>query len=86
MASGPLPPTESAVLEALVRAGGKVVSRATIVRDGGLGHLSTRRTDAAIVALRRLLGADSVITVRQRGWRLDPACLDRARAALEASL
>ena len=86
MVQGPLPPTEVAVLRTLLAAEGRVVSRDTIVRDGGLGHLSARRTDALVASLRRRLGEESILTVRQRGWMLSAEGANRARAALSASL
>lgn len=86
MEQGPLPPTEAAVLRTLLAAKGRVVSRETIVRDGGLGHLSARRTDAVIASLRRRLGADAVLTVRQRGWMLTLAGAELARTLLPPSL
>lgn len=64
---------DRAVLEVLRTRTGRVVSRATIVREARLGHLHARRPDAAIAAIREALGADSVRTVRGRGWMLhDP--------------
>ena len=86
MVTGSLPPTETAVLRALLAAEGRVVSRETIVRDSGLGHLSPRRTDAVIASLRRRLGAESVITVRQRGWMLTLDGVKLARTLLPPSL
>jgi DNA-binding winged helix-turn-helix (wHTH) protein len=48
----------------------------------GLDSVSTRRVDASIVVLRRILGAEAVITVRRRGWMLT----DDAVAATEELL
>ena len=65
--------TETAVLEVLRRCAGRVVGRATINREAGLDHCTERRCDSAIVSLRRVLGPDSIITVRRRGWMLTGA-------------
>lgn len=62
------------------------MSRTTIARDSGLGHLSARRTDAVIASLRKRLGEDSLVTVRQRGWVLTDDGAKRARELLAASL
>lgn len=62
---------DRAVLRVLRARTGRVVSRATIVRDAGLSHLHPRRPDAAIAAIRQALGAESVTTVRGRGWMLN---------------
>ena len=61
---------DRAVLEVLAARRGRVVSRATIAREAGLGHLHPRRPDASIAAIRDVLGADAVVTVRGRGWML----------------
>lgn len=63
---------ERAVISVLLSNRGRVVSRRELARQAGLGALSERRCDGVIVALRRHLGADSVITVRSRGWMLAP--------------
>jgi DNA-binding response OmpR family regulator len=65
-----LTPQERAVYHALAARRGRVVSRAELARDAGLGELSERRCDALLVGVRRALGADSVRTVRRRGWML----------------
>lgn len=62
--------TELAVLRALEDAQGRVVSRRELARQAGLTAASERRCDSAIVAIRRALGRDRVVTVRKRGWRL----------------
>ena len=67
---GPLSDTERAVLGALVAVDGRVVSRTELAERAGLATLSDRRVDSILVGLRRRLGADSIITVRARGWRL----------------
>jgi DNA-binding response OmpR family regulator len=63
---------EQSVLDVLLSAGGRVVSRESLAERAGLANLSERRVDSVLVALRRALGADSIITVRGRGWRVVP--------------
>jgi DNA-binding response OmpR family regulator len=70
--------TETAVLDVLRRSAGRVVGRATINREAGLDHCTERRCDSAIVSLRKVLGPDSIITVRRRGWMLTGTGADRA--------
>ena len=62
--------TDLAVLRVLVESPDRIVGRETIARRAGLDSVSMRRADASIVVLRRILGADSIITVRRRGWML----------------
>ena len=59
---------EVAVLAVL--GSGSVVSRAELIRDAGLGELSSRRCESLIMALRQVLGTDTIINLRRRGWRL----------------
>ena len=73
---------ERAVLAVLLSNRGRVVSRRELSRQAGLGALSERRCDGVIVALRRRLGADSVITVRSRGWMLAPTAETAASTLL----
>jgi DNA-binding winged helix-turn-helix (wHTH) protein len=77
--------TDIAVLEVLVSRAGTVVSRDTIRRLADLRQFSQRRCDSAIVAIRRTLGNDSVVTVRGRGWMLRPECEGVARTLLNDS-
>ena len=67
-----LGPRERAVLSALVDHAGRVVDRDQLRRDAGLDQLSPRRCEAMLVGIRRALGPDAVVTVRRRGWRLNP--------------
>ena len=76
---------ERAVLAALVDNSGRVLDRDRLRRDAGLTELSPRRCDAALVGIRRALGDDAVVTVRRRGWRLNPDVMALA-AAIVASL
>lgn len=62
--------TDMAVLDVLRESAGRVVGRDTILRRAGLDHCGNRRCDSAIVSLRRMFGADSIVTVRRRGWML----------------
>jgi DNA-binding response OmpR family regulator len=63
--------SERAVLGVLVEAPGRVLSRGELARRAGLRQLSERRVDAVMVTLRRILGDDSISTVRRRGWMLE---------------
>jgi DNA-binding winged helix-turn-helix (wHTH) protein len=65
-----LSPTEMKVLRVLWESQGKVLGRETLMRKAGLDVSSARRVDSSMVVLRRVLGPDSLRTVRQRGWML----------------
>jgi hypothetical protein len=47
-----------------------VVSRAELARAAGIADLGPRRCDALMVDIRRLVGAERLVTVRRRGWML----------------
>ena len=79
---GGLNEQERAVLEVLVRFSGRVVSRHELARQSGLADRSERRCDAILVEIRRVLGADSIRTVRSRGWMLSPQGLGAAHSML----
>ena len=70
---------ELAVLRVLVRYSGRVVSRAELARQSGLGDRSARRCDASLVEIRRRMGPESIRTVRSRGWTLTAEAADTAR-------
>ena len=67
---GLLSETDLSILRVLLDAKGRVVSRESILRLAGLDNVSARRADSSLVVLRKVLGADSVVTVRRRGWML----------------
>ena len=67
---GDLSETDLSILRVLADSQGRVVSRESILRLAGLDNVSARRADASVVVLRRVLGAESIITVRRRGWML----------------
>ncbi len=54
----------------LLRSPGRVIDREELRRQAGLDDLSPRRCDALLVGIRRVLGPDSIVTVRRRGWML----------------
>jgi DNA-binding response OmpR family regulator len=75
-----LSPTEMKVLRVLWESQGKMLSRETLMRKAGLDLSSARRVDSSMVVLRRVLGPDSLRTVRQRGWMLtEEGCLAAAQ-------
>ncbi len=67
---GNLSDTDLSILRVLSDSKGRVVSRESILRLAGLDIMSARRADASLVVLRKVLGAENVITVRRRGWML----------------
>ena len=75
---------EQTVLNVLLINRGRVISRRELARRAGLANLSERRCDSLLVAIRRALGPDSVVTVRSRGWMLSGEAIDAA-ALLSAS-
>lgn len=82
--TAPITATDIAVLEVLADRAGVVVSRDTIRRLANLRQFSQRRCDSAIVAIRRALSNDAVITVRGRGWMLRTEYLKAARTLIDA--
>lgn len=75
---------EMAVLQVFLECQGRVISRLELARRAGLVGLNSRRCDSLLVSLRRVLGPDSIRTVRSRGWMLEPSALDAARRLLAA--
>lgn len=80
----PLTAIDIAVLEVLADRTGTVVSRDTIRRLADLRQFSQRRCDSAIVAIRRALGNEAVVTVRGRGWMLQSEWEAPARRFINA--
>ena len=62
--------TDRAILQVLTESRDRVVSRDSLLRLAGLDNVSARRADSSLVVLRKLLGAENLITVRRRGWML----------------
>jgi DNA-binding winged helix-turn-helix (wHTH) protein len=73
---------ERAVLAALVDRNGRVVDRDQLRRDAGMTNLNQRRCDAAVFKIRQALGSEAVLTVRRRGWRLNPEAIAVALALI----
>ena len=78
-----LGPAEVAVLRVLVDRVGKVTGRHDLNRLAGLDG-TARRSDAALVLIRRCLGDGAVVTVRRRGWMLENDALPAAAALLDS--
>lgn len=65
--------TDLMVLITLLQHAGRVIGRESISRLAGLEAESARRVDTCLVAIRKVLGADSIVTIRRRGWMLSAA-------------
>ena len=73
---------ERAILAVFIYNEGRIVSRRELARQAGLAELNTRRCDSLLVTLRKSLGQDAIITVRQRGWMLAESARTRAATLL----
>jgi len=73
---------ERAVLEVLYANRTRVIGRRELSRLAGLAELNQRRCDSVLVGVRRMLGADSIVTVRSRGWILAASAVPAAEAIL----
>jgi DNA-binding response OmpR family regulator len=74
--------SDIAILGALVSNKGRIMSRSSLLKQAGLQSFTERRCDASLVTLRRALGPDSIVTVRQRGWMLSENALMTAMTLL----
>ncbi len=79
-----LPPQELAVLRALITCSGRVVSRRELSRLAGIAELNDRRCDSLLVSIRKVLGPESIRTVRGRGWMINHTAIDQATSLLAA--
>lgn len=70
------------ILDALLQQEGKITSRDTLMRLAAVESLTNRRVDVSIVVLRKILGQNSIQTVRQRGWMLTETGLMAAHKLL----
>jgi DNA-binding response OmpR family regulator len=75
---------EQSVLSVLLANRGRVISRRELARRAGLADLSERRCDSLLVAIRRALGPQAIVTVRSRGWMLSAESIDAAFALAAA--
>ena len=79
-----LGPNELAVLQVFLDCGNRVVSRLEIARRAGLAGMNERRCDSILVSLRRVLGSESIRTVRGRGWMLEIGAIELAHHLVAA--
>lgn len=61
---------EQALLSALREASGRVLGRAQLAQRLEIQNLSPRRVDSLLTNVRKHVGAEAIVTVRGRGWRL----------------
>ena len=74
------------ILGVLLQQEGRVIGRDSLMRLAAVDSQSTRRIDVSMVALRRVLGAESIKTVRQRGWMLTVTGLTAAHNLLAGQI
>jgi DNA-binding response OmpR family regulator len=68
--SSELSSQEQAIIDALRSGHGRVLGRIELARAAGIAPSQGRRVDVLLVGVRRALGPDSIVNVRNRGWRL----------------
>ncbi len=69
---------QEAILQALRASTNRVLSRSELAKTAGLGSSQGRRVDVLLVNIRRTLVNESLVNVRNRGWRLLPTALPSA--------
>ena len=79
---GTLSAVDRRILHALVQQEGRITSRDTLMRLAAVDSLTNRRVDVSIVVIRKVLGPESILTVRQRGWMLTDTGLQVANNLL----
>lgn len=77
-----LTPNDLAVLGALLASQGRIISRKVLSRNAGLSSQSERQVDVSLVAIRKVLGKDALLTVRSRGWMLSETGTQQAKKFL----
>jgi DNA-binding response OmpR family regulator len=60
---------EQVLVELLRSSNGRVFGRMELARAAGIAPANSRRIDVLLVNVRRNLGAESIVNVRNRGWR-----------------
>lgn len=78
--------TDRQVLAVLLEHKGRVTGRDSVMRLAMVESLTNRRVDVSIVALRRLLGPNSITTVRRRGWMLTDVGVAAAEKLLQVQV
>jgi DNA-binding response OmpR family regulator len=60
---------EQILVELLRSSNGRVFGRTELARAAGIAPANSRRIDVLLVSVRRSLGAEAIVNVRNRGWR-----------------
>ena len=72
------------MLAVLAQHPGRVIDRDELRHEAGLDGLSDRRCESLLVGVRRKLGPNAIVTVRQRGWMLSREAMAVAMAIISA--
>jgi DNA-binding response OmpR family regulator len=63
---------EQRALDLLLAGNGRVVGRVELTRALGIPSGQSRRVDVVLVQVRKAIGEDRLVNVRNRGWRIVP--------------